>query len=76
MAYTTEQLAEFAAKAAQLRSEAHKFELEQQSLKEYGSKDGDRFWLLGVEIRRLRDEAKRIYAPVLDAEEKALKNKP
>jgi hypothetical protein len=75
MTYTKEQLAEFTAKAAELETQAKTLEAEQSTLNEYGGKDGDRYWLLGLEIRKLRDEAKRIYGPVLDAMEEDPKNR-
>jgi hypothetical protein len=75
MAYSTEQLAEFAAKAAELRSRAHKLEEEQSKLNQHGTREGDRYWQLGIEIGKLRAEAHRIYEPVLAAMEEDLKNK-
>jgi hypothetical protein len=76
MAYTKEQLAECAAKAAELRKEAHTLEAEQKTLNEHGSAEGDRHWMLGTRIRLLRDEANRVYAPVLEAMEDEIKNGP
>ena len=77
MAHTKEQLAEFEAKAAALRQEANTLEAEQKTLNEHGSStEGDRHWLLGVQIRLLRAEADRVYAPVLDAMEDEIKNSP
>jgi hypothetical protein len=76
MAHTNEQLAEFAAKAAELRTEAHKLEAEQETLNEYGSAEGDRHWMLGTKIKQLREEADRVYAPVPDAIEDDIRNGP
>lgn len=39
MSYTKEQLAEFAAHAAKLRTEAHRLEAEQKTLNEHGGGD-------------------------------------
>jgi hypothetical protein len=76
MKYNSEELAKFAAQAAELRSKAHKLEEEQKSLNDYGSRDGDRYWLLSIEIKALRAEAAKIYAPVLESMEEDLNNNP
>lgn len=76
MAHSKEQLAELAAHAAKLRTEAHRLEVEQLTLNEHDSTEGDRHWMLGTKIRLLREEANRVYASVLDAMEDEIKNGP
>jgi uncharacterized protein (DUF3084 family) len=73
MAYTKEELAKFAAQAAELHSKVHKLEEEQQKLHECGSTNSDRYYLLAVQIKALRAEATKVYAPVLKAMEDDLK---
>jgi hypothetical protein len=67
MTYTMEELAEFAAKALELRQRAHKLEMEQASLN--SSVEAERHALLGLRAKILRTEAARLYALVLDARE-------
>jgi hypothetical protein len=75
MAYTKEQLAEFERQSSDLNRQAVRLELERAKLQESApGAEGDKEWLLGVEIRKLRAKAKEIYAPVLDAMEDDLKN--
>jgi hypothetical protein len=74
VAYTKEELAKFAAEAAELRSKAQKLQDEQRKLHESGSTNSDRYYLLAVEIKELRAEAAKVYAPVLDAMEEDIKN--
>lgn len=64
MAYTKEQLAEFATQALELRQRAHKLELEQAMLNENTSDYGDRHRSLRMRAKLLRAEAARVYAPV------------
>jgi chromosome segregation ATPase len=74
VAYTKEELAKFAAEAAELRSKAQTLQDEQRKLHESGSTNSDRYYLLAVEIKELRAEAAKVYAPVLDAMEEDIKN--
>jgi hypothetical protein len=77
MAYTKEELVEFAAQAYALRHEAHALELEQAKLDEYApGAEGDRHLILCSQIRSLRAKAAEIYAPVLAALEDDFKHDP
>ena len=76
MAHTKEQLAKFSAQAAKLRAEAHRLEAEQETLDEHGSAEGNSHWMLGTKIKQLREEADRVYAPILDAMEDDIRNDP
>jgi hypothetical protein len=77
MAYTKEELVEFAAQALELRQQAHALELEQAKFNEFApGAEGDRHWRLGSQIRSLRAKAAEIYAPVLAALEDDLKKNP
>ena len=77
MAYTKDDLVEFAAQALELRQQAHALELQQAKLNEHApGVEGDRHRMLGAQIRDLRAKAAEIYAPVLEALEEILKNTP
>jgi hypothetical protein len=68
MTYTKEKLAELAARALEMRGQAHKLETEQAQLdKNALGTVADRYRALGLRARMLRTEADRIYAPVLEA---------
>jgi hypothetical protein len=73
LAYTKEELAEFAAQTFELRRQARKLELEQVKLNGHApGAEGDRHSILGAQIRALRTKAAEIYAPVLKALEEDL----
>jgi hypothetical protein len=77
MALSKERRAELVARAATLRLHARELEAQQQKIEDLGSGDaGDRHYLLGVRIRQLRETARLIEEPVLDAIEDDIQRDP
>jgi hypothetical protein len=67
MKRTDAKLTEMAANAAELRRQAHVLEEEQSTLDRDRGEDQDRYFMLGVKINELLEQARNVERPVIDA---------